>query len=196
MLRRLWTGWLIVGLLGAVMLGSVLTGPRVSVLRARARTFVTPSGEITRISVPAIGIDSRVIEVRQVVHGNRREWQVADYAVGHHEGSGVPGGGTNIVLSGHNNINGEVFRRLDELKRGDVITLRTRGGGSYNYEVESTRIVLEDGASSTRRMRNARYMRPTPEERLTLLSCWPYKPWPPYRIIVIARPVLDSTGGR
>ncbi|MDP9379753.1 MAG: sortase [Chloroflexota bacterium] len=188
MRRAVLVRYVLVGLLAFVVIRSGVA-PRLPVLRARAATMLTPSGEVTNIRVPAVGIDSRVIEVRQVKREGRMEWQVADYAVGHHAESGVPGGGTNIVLSGHNNINGEVFRRLDELKRGDIVELETRSGASHRYEVKRTRLVLEDGASRQDRLRNARYMKRTATERLTLISCWPYKPWPPYRIIVIAEPV-------
>jgi LPXTG-site transpeptidase (sortase) family protein len=169
-----------------------LVAPRASVLRARAATMLTPSGEITRIAIPAIGVDSRVIEVRREERDGRKTWRVADYAVGHHAGSGAPGGGTNIVLSGHNNINGEVFRRLDELRRGDRIALETRSEGTRWYAVSGRRIVREEGVSTRQRLRNARYMKPTATERLTLISCWPYKPWPPYRIIITADPLPEA----
>lgn len=169
-----------------------LVAPRASVLRARAATMLTPSGEITRIAIPAIGVDSRVIEVRREERDGRKTWRVADYAVGHHAGSGAPGGGTNIVLSGHNNINGEIFRRLDELRRGDRIALETRSEGTRWYAVSGRRIVREEGVSTRQRLRNARYMKPTATERLTLISCWPYKPWPPYRIIITAEPLPEA----
>ncbi len=97
-------------LIVALMLVAV---PRASVIEARARAMLTPSGQIADITIPKIDLDSRVLEVGKVRAEGTTTWEVADYAVGHHEGSGVPGGGTNIVLSGHNNINGEVFRRLD-----------------------------------------------------------------------------------
>ncbi len=162
--------------------------PRASVIEARARAMLTPSGQITDITIPKIDLDSRVLEVGKVKAEGKTTWEVADYAVGHHEGSGVPGGGTNIVLSGHNNINGAVFRRLDELERGDLISLRTRDGGTHEYEITSVKIVHEDGASSAQRRRNAQYIQPTAHERLTLVSCWPYKSWPEYRILVLADP--------
>ena len=167
----------------------VLVAPRASVLRARAEAAITPSGEIARIEIPAIAVDSKVIAVRKAVEDGRRQWGVADYAVGHHAGSGAPGGDTNIVLSGHNNINGEVFRRLDELRRGDEIVLHGREGEARRYRVAKRVKVLQDGASRAQRRKNARFMRPTPRERLTLISCWPYAPYPPYRIIVLADPV-------
>ncbi|MDP9351880.1 MAG: sortase [Chloroflexota bacterium] len=177
----------LIGLLAVVALWAGW-GPSASVLRARATAMVTPSGEITRIVIPAIGVHSKVLDVSRVKLDGSTEWQVADYAVGRHSDSGLPGEGTNIVMSGHNNINGEVFRHLNRLRKGDEITLETRSGWPVTYEVAQTRIVLQDGATREQRRRNARFMDPTDTERLTLISCWPYKPWPPYRIIVIAEP--------
>ncbi len=38
------------------------------------------------------------------------------------------------------------------------------------------------------RLKNAQWMQPTPDERLTLISCWPY--WTnTHRVIIVARPV-------
>ena len=167
---------------------TLLLAPKADGAAALAQTMLTPSGTVTGISIPKIQVDSKVVEVRREERDGVVEWQVADYAAGHHAGSGDPGGGTNIVISGHNNIRGEVFRRLDELRKGDVITLESRDG-TRQYEVSEVRIVLQDGAHSSVRMRNARVMAPTSKEQLTLISCWPYRPWPPYRIIVIALPV-------
>lgn len=177
----------LLGLLALVVVACV-AWPRATVLRARALAALRPSGEITRLEIPAIDVDSRVIEVRQTERYSRREWQVADYAVGHHFNSGAPGEGTNIVLSGHNNIKGAVFRRLDELRKGHHITITTASGEKHRYKVSRTRIVLQDGAGEEQQRRNARLMQPTKREQLTLISCWPYKPWPPYRIIIIADP--------
>lgn len=176
-------------LVGLLLLGLALVlAPKADGAAALAQTMLTPSGVVTRISIPTIRVDSKVVEVQREERDGAVEWQVADYAVGHHAGSGEPGGGSNVVISGHNNIRGEVFRRLDELRKGDLITLEYSHGERF-YKVTEVRIVLQDGAADQARMRNARYMAPTPDEQLTLISCWPYRPWPPYRIIVIALPV-------
>lgn len=189
--------YLLLGLVAGLLIGLAAAPyvPRASVVRARVTTMLTPSGEIASISIPGIQLDSRVIPVGREEVGGKLRREVADYAVGHHADSAAPGGGTNIVLSGHNNINGEVFRRLDELKPGDLVTLRARGGEEHRYSVTAVRTVLQDGASREQRAENARYMDPTATERLTLISCWPYKPWPEYRIIVIAEPAdREGTG--
>ena len=46
------------------------------------------------------------------------EWDVAAYAAGWHKNSSLPGTGGNVVMSGHNNILGAVFREFDQLKKG------------------------------------------------------------------------------
>ncbi|MBA2364276.1 MAG: sortase [Chloroflexia bacterium] len=174
---------------GLLILGLALVlAPKADGAAALTQTLLTPSGAVSRIVIPKIRVDSKVVEVAREKRDGRVEWQVADYAAGHHAGSGVPGGGSNVVISGHNNIRGAVFRRLDELRKGDRITLESRHGERF-YKVSEVRIVLQDGARDQARMRNARVMAPTPTEQLTLISCWPYQPWPPYRIIVIALPV-------
>jgi sortase A len=111
---------------------------------------------------------------------------VADYAAGWHKNSSLPGEPGNIVLSGHNNIKGAVFRQLDQLKRGDDIQLFA-GGAEYSYTVEEVLIVPEKYASASQRAENVRYIDETPDDRLTLVSCWPRND-NTHRIIVVARP--------
>ncbi|PKO21803.1 MAG: hypothetical protein CVU38_12900, partial [Chloroflexi bacterium HGW-Chloroflexi-1] len=55
------------------------------------------------------------------------EWDVASYAAGWHKNSARPGEIGNVVLSGHHNIEGEVFRYVVDLEPGDKITLYALG---------------------------------------------------------------------
>jgi len=143
-----------------------------------------------RIVAPAIALDQPVITVgwrQQTVNGQVTSvWDVAQYAVGWHKNSTYPGQGGNIVLAGHNNIYGEVFRRLDELKPGDLITLYA-DGRQYDYAFESSIIVKEEGATAEEKAANVRWIGPFTDERLTLVACYPYT-GNSHRIIVIARP--------
>jgi sortase A len=61
------------------------------------------------------------------------------------------------------------------------------GGRIYLYRVDEVLIVPEKYVSEQRRRENARYIQPTPDDRLTLVSCWPRND-NTHRIIVIARP--------
>jgi sortase A len=47
--------------------------------------------------------------------------------------------------------------------------------------------VLEAGASYAQRLKNAQVMDPTPNEQLTLITCWPYTTFT-HRVIIVAKP--------
>lgn len=117
------------------------------------------------------------------------QWDEADYAAGWHKNSATPGEGGNVVLSGHNNIMGAVFRELDQLARGDIATLYV-DGIPYEYAVERVLIVPETTATPEQRKENAQYIQETDSEQLTLVSCWP-RDNNTHRIIVIAKPVAN-----
>jgi sortase A len=142
------------------------------------------------ITVPSVGIDAEVVEVGfQVVEiaGQRvREWEVAAYAAGHHNSSANPGEGSNIVITGHNDWEGEVFRTLEHVEIGHDIFLTTPAG-EFRYVVSEVHLRREVNVSLEERLETGRLMDPTPDERLTLITCWPYG-INDHRIIVIATP--------
>jgi sortase A len=145
----------------------------------------------SRLLIPSIKADVAVVELGWSTKKDANgaifsEWDVADYAAGWHKNSSLPGEPGNIVLSGHNNIKGAVFRELDQLKRGDKIQL-VAGGIEYDYTVDEVLIVPEKYASAEQRAANVRYIQETTDDRLTLVSCWPRND-NTHRIIVIARP--------
>ena len=113
-------------------------------------------------------------------------WEVADYAAGWHNTSAVPGQSGNIVISGHHNMHGEVFRYVVDLKPGDAVVLYT-SQRAYTYTVESRFIVRDKGMPEAVRRVNARWIDAFPEERLTLVTCWPYNN-NTHRVIVVAGP--------
>ncbi|MBS1253160.1 MAG: hypothetical protein MAG451_02208 [Anaerolineales bacterium] len=150
----------------------------------------------SRIVIPSIGVDSPITEVGwSVIQGNDGNftsvWDTADYAVGYHKSSGLPGTIGNCVLSGHNNIKGEIFKNLSEVTPGDMIYLHAQGY-EYRYKVEDAFIVKEKGAPEEQRRQNAQWIAPTSDERLTLVSCWPYRT-NTHRVIVIAKPHIPPT---
>jgi sortase A len=114
------------------------------------------------------------------------EWDVASYAAGWHKNSARPGQVGNVVLSGHNNIEGEVFRNLEKFQIGDTITLYG-GGKTFDYTVTDKFVVLDKGAPYDERVKNARWIGPFPDERLTLVSCWPPTN-NTHRMFIIAKP--------
>lgn len=96
---------------------------------------------------------------------------------------GEPG---NTVLDGHHNIAGEVFRDLNQLKEGDSIQVWA-GGRLRDYVVSLMKILPEKGQPIEVRLNNARWIQPTNDERLTLVTCWPYTN-NTHRLIVVAVP--------
>jgi len=144
----------------------------------------------TWIQAPAIGLDAPVIEVgwRPTYLGNYEamEWEVPDGAAGFHQGSAYPGQPGNTVISGHHNIGGEVFRYLVDLNVGDEVILYV-DKTPYHYRVVLRNIVREYGVSDEQRRDNARWIAPTEDERLTLVTCWPYS-GNSHRLIIVARP--------
>lgn len=149
----------------------------------------------TRLVIPAIGLDAPVqpVGVVAVTQGGQTtlQWQVPDgYVVGWHEDSAAPGRPGNTVLNGHHNINGQVFRDLVKLRPGDAITVYV-GDRGYRYLVSERHILLEKGQPLAVRLKNAQWIQPTADERLTLVTCWPYTS-NTHRLIVVARPALQS----
>jgi len=145
----------------------------------------------TRIVAPAIGLDAPVVVMgyRVVYIGGvaATDWQVPLQAAGFHQGSAYPGHPGNTVVSGHSSSGAEVFRHLDGLQVGDIVTLYV-GDTPYDYTVSERMIVQEAGASYEQRVQNAQWILPTADERLTLITCWPY-PTSTHRLILIARPL-------
>lgn len=149
---------------------------------------------VSRIQIPQIGVDSKVIEVGWTVENEVAVWQVAKYAVGQHRGSANPGEGSNTVLAGHVGGSAPVFQRLIEVVPGDQVIL-TSAGQQFLYVVREVQRVQEVGVSDEQRLANAAYMDPTAEEMVTIITCWP--PAGPnafdQRIVVRAVPYANPT---
>jgi len=149
-----------------------------------------------RLHLPGVGIDTKVVPVGWDMipapngQGMRAEWQVADFAVGHHKGSANPGQPGNVVLSGHVDYKGEVFRELHKSTKGDEVIMYT-DKGQYLYVITDMVLVKEVGVPDEQKRRNAAYMNPTPDSTLTMITCWPYG-IDDHRLIVIAKPYQSS----
>ena len=146
----------------------------------------------SRLVIPAINLDTPVVEVgwhEEVVDGVRLAvWDVADFAASWHRTSGMPGGGENVVVSGHHNIRGEVFRDIVTLQPGAEVTVYA-GETAHSYVVVQSLILAEKGMPLDVRRDNASWIAPTGKERLTLVTCWPYNS-NTHRVIVVAEPAL------
>jgi sortase A len=118
----------------------------------------------TQLAIPAIGLESHVVEVFL----QNGVWQVADYAVGYHHGTGVAGYG-NMVMAGHAGLRGGVFRQLERLAPGDEIVV-TSAGRQFRYRVRSAGSVWPS---------QVEVMYPTEQPQLTLMTCtnWDMQRW-------------------
>jgi sortase A len=110
-----------------------------------------------QIDIPAIGILNWPI-----VQGDG--WEQLKKGVGQHIGSTNPGENGNLVLAGHDDVFGEVFRDLDKLQPGDQVILYTMQR-QFIYLVTETRIVEPS---------QVEVMNPTSDPTVTLISCYPY----------------------
>lgn len=109
-----------------------------------------------RIVIPDINVDAPIVQ------GD--SWEQLKKGVGQYLGSGDPGQAGNLVLSAHNDIFGEIFRRLDELAPGAEVQVYT-ASQVHTYVIVGTRIVEPTEVS---------VLAPTPHSSLTLISCYPY----------------------
>ncbi len=113
--------------------------------------------QATRIQIPAMNIDAPIVQ------GDG--WEQLKKGVGQHIGSADPGQDGNLVLSAHNDVFGEIFRHLDQLKEGDQIVVYT-SVRAYTYIVSSSQIIEPSRVD---------VMAPTKDPTVTLISCYPYR---------------------
>jgi LPXTG-site transpeptidase (sortase) family protein len=143
-----------------------------------------------RIVIPSINLNAPVVPIGWHVEEQNGQtvsvWDVPDSAAGWHKTSAYPGNAGNVVLNGHHNIRGEVFRYLIDLEPGARVLLYA-GDTAYHYSVAEKRILKERGEPPEVRYQNAQWIAPTTDERLTLVTCWPYTS-NTHRLIIVARP--------
>jgi sortase A len=133
---------------------------------------------VGRVEIPRLGVSAIVLEGVDAKTLRR--------GVGHIPDTPLPGGAGNVGLAAHRD---SFFRALKDIRKNDIIKVKTREGGTFRYRVEWTDIVKpedtdvldDDGAA--------------PE--LTLVTCYPffYVGSAPNRFIVRARQILDSGAG-
>lgn len=154
-----------------------------------AATFVPEAP--SRLVIPAIDLDAPVESVGWLVTTQSGQqvsmWDVPNkFAAGWLRTSAKLGEPGNTVLDGHHNIYGEVFRELVNLEEGDEIQVWT-GNRSRDYVVSLLKILPERGQPISVRLENAKWIQPTEDERLTLVTCWPYTN-NTHRLVVVALP--------
>jgi sortase A len=144
-----------------------------------------------RLVIESIGLDAPIIptNIKEIEYQGQPYYQWLapnEPAVGWHESSALLGSPGNTVLNGHHNVYGEVFRDLVNVHEGDLIKVYS-GEQVFTYRVALVMLLPERFKSLTVRLENARWILPTEDERLTLITCWPYES-NTHRVIIVALP--------
>ena len=171
--------------------------------------LVTTGREPVRLVFADLKIDTTVIpmgwQVVDTKNGPVSEWVIPRNEAGHHINSALLGEPGNLVISGHNNIYGQVFKPLslawdnDTRQKVDDFTdqsallndrrieLYDAAGERYDYVVREFYRLKDTGVSQAQRVANGRFILPTEDERLTIVTCWPPTN-NTHRLILIAEP--------
>ena len=137
----------------------------------------TPAPEQPRrMIIPAITVDAPVVQ--------GVGWEQLKKGIGQVPGTALPGQVGNSVYAAHNDVYGEIFRYLDQLKPGDEVRVYT-ASQEFRYILREWKIVEPTEVS---------VMEPTPTATLTLISCYPYLV-DTQRIIVFADLMNGDSGG-
>lgn len=148
-----------------------------STLRALYPSSLGDTSTVGRIEIRRLHISAMIAEGTTA--------RVLQIAVGHISGTALPGQASNVALAGHRDT---FFRRLRDLRTGDLITLTTPKG-QYVYGVRFTSIVTPD---------ETWVLDPSAGQTLTLVTCYPFHfvGAAPKRFIVRASRLKNQMGGR
>lgn len=144
----------------------------------KARHHVVVGEQARRIVIPALGLDSPVI--RTVLINGGTDWQVADWAVGDMVGSPNPGTCTlwagihdcTTALSGHDDIKGELFKRIGDLRNGAKVILYTKRS-VFTYKVDGRHVIplINGQAAVGSDVQNYLF---SSNKSVVLVACTPY----------------------
>lgn len=142
----------------------------------RLTTSATGSEPAIRMAIPKIGVDAPVLQTPPV----NGVWEVADWAVGHLTSTPDAGANGNGAYAAHDDIKGEIFKRVDQLAPGDTILLYSRHA-VFRYTVINQQTVDPSNVS---------VLAPTRTPTITLISCAPY--WVDTQRLVIQAALKSS----
>lgn len=157
---------------GPSFLPPLLTGPVsqqnrvVPVLRQSQAPITYRTLVPDRVLIPSIDLDAKIIPIGvRVDKDGQLVWETAPFAVGHHQGSGLPGEPGNVVLSGHISSprEGAIFNRLPDIDPGDGIIVASAERYAL-YRVVKTRVVAPNAVE---------YIEPTKQAVATFVTCVP-----------------------
>jgi LPXTG-site transpeptidase (sortase) family protein len=185
---------------GIVLQGGVISDSSGASVEKNAQTAQPPSkmddftGIPDRIVIPAIELNAPILyaKFKELDYQGQTydQWLApSSFAAGWHFTSARLGSIGNLVLDGHHNVYGKVFGSLYELEEGDLI--RIYSGSFYMKFVVTNKLILpEKNTSLATRLDNARWILPTGDQRLTLVTCWP-QDTNTHRLVIAAMPASD-----
>jgi LPXTG-site transpeptidase (sortase) family protein len=144
------------------------------------------------IIINSVKLDAPIVasEQKEIIENGKTytQWSAPDkFAAGWQSDSAYLGEIGNTVINGHHNVFGEVFKDLHLLKEGERVIINGDDGKKYTYLVTNVMILPERDVLIEQRLENARWMMPSLDERLTLITCWPsYSNT--HRLIIVAKP--------
>jgi len=144
---------------------------------------------LTRIKIPALGVDTVVVEGTTTT--------ALKAGAGHYASTALPCDLGNMAIAGHRTTFGKPFANIDQLKPGDAITLETPIG-RCDYEVEKAPAPYRSPASMAAAWvvapNDLRVIDQDPAKaELTLTTCHP-KGSAKERLIIRARKVAGKPG--
>jgi sortase (surface protein transpeptidase) len=146
---------------------------------------------ITRVIIPAADINAPVLTVGMLpaTTTGEQEWNIARYAIGHHDKTGIPGQGQNIIFSSYASNYGRIFATLDKAIPGSTITVY-EGDIAHNYTVVSQTLVKAPHPGTREQISNSALIAPTDGEQVTFITCWPPSGSNRYSnyLVVVAKP--------
>jgi sortase A len=150
----------------------IAVGVTATLLALGAPAAPAAGAPYARVSIPAIGLGALV---REGVSG-----AVLDRGPGHYPGTSAPGRGGTVAIAGHRVTHTHPFLRLNELRRGDTISVTYRSR-RHDYRVVGMRIVkpTEVWTLGPRRI-----------ETLVLTTCHPPRR-DAHRLVVFAQPAAS-----
>lgn len=148
-----------------------------------------------RLVIDSIGVDASIVPVSfhevEYLGKTYKQWTAPNQnQLGWHEDSAYLDRSGNTVINGHSSGYNEIFRDLNSLENGDIIRVYS-GSMRFDYAVANSLILKERWESVETRMDNARWINPSRDERLTLISCWPHKS-NTHRVVVVAIPINNQ----
>jgi sortase A len=162
-------------------LASRLAGHQTVAVPGRlSHSAVPAAGEpALRMVIPRIRVNAPVVQTPPT----GGIWNVADWAVGHLTSTPDPALPGNGAYAAHDDIKGEIFKRLGELSPGDAIIIYTR------HTIDRYVVVGQQAVDPS----DTAVLAATKQPTITLITCTPY--WVDTQRLVV-QAVLKSRSAR